>query len=85
MPMPTHATHASPEELDRHGLRLLLDKDIPARPGRLGGGKAVAASIRHHPDLRIHQTAGPQTIVVGMRGAGRLAGMQGPFGVTGVR
>ncbi|MFJ4691794.1 nuclear transport factor 2 family protein [Streptomyces sp. NPDC088766] len=101
---------ASPAELFRHSLRLLLDKDIPAWvdlwaedgvmefpfapdgwPRRLQGREAVAAYMRHYPDhidlhdfpdLRIHQTTDAQTIVVEMRGVGRLAASGAPFDMT---
>ncbi|ONF74332.1 nuclear transport factor 2 family protein [Amycolatopsis keratiniphila] len=101
---------ASPTELYRHSLRLLLDKDISAWvdlwsdegtmefpfapdgwPKRLEGKQAVAAYMRHYPDhvelhdfpgLRIHQTTDPETIVVEMRGVGRLVETDAPFDMT---
>ncbi|MDO0926391.1 nuclear transport factor 2 family protein [Streptomyces sp. TG1A-8] len=107
--MPT-TTLTSPEELFRHGLRLLLDKDIPAWvalwaedgvmefpfapegwPRRLEGRAAVAAymrgypdhiDLRDFPDLRVHRTDDPGTIVVEMRGVGRLVRTGGPFDMT---
>ncbi|MFI1973311.1 nuclear transport factor 2 family protein [Streptomyces cinnamoneus] len=103
-------THTSPEELYRRGLRLLLDKDVPAWvglwaedgvmefpfaplgwPERLEGREAVAAYMRDYPDhidlhdfrdLRIHQTTSPETIVVEMRGVGRLVATGGSFDMT---
>ncbi|MEU9607337.1 nuclear transport factor 2 family protein [Streptomyces sp. NPDC048057] len=100
----------SAAELYRHGLQLLLDKDIPAWvalwaedglmefpfapagwPRRLEGKEAVADYLRHYPDridlhdftdLRIHQTTDPQTIVVEMRGVGRLVQTDAPFDMT---
>ncbi|OLZ63614.1 phenazine biosynthesis protein PhzA/PhzB [Streptomyces sp. IMTB 2501] len=107
--MPT-PTYTAPEDLYRHSLRLLLDKDIagwvglwaedgvmefpfapPGRPGRLEGREAIAAYMRGHPDhidlhdfpdLRIHRTTEPETIVVEMRGVGRLAQTGAPFDMT---
>ncbi|MFI7355477.1 nuclear transport factor 2 family protein [Streptomyces avidinii] len=101
---------ASPPDLYRHSLRLLLDKDIaswvglwsehgtmefpfapPGRPGRLEGREAVAAYMRDYPDhidlhdfpdLRIHETTDPRTIVVEMRGVGRVVATGGPFDMT---
>ncbi|MER5474742.1 nuclear transport factor 2 family protein [Streptomyces sp. NPDC002935] len=97
-------------ELYRHGLRLLLEKDIPgwvdlwdedgvlefpfAPPGwpeRLEGRQAVADYMRHYPDhidlhdfpeVKIHQTAVPETIVVEMRGVGRLVESGSLFDMT---
>jgi ketosteroid isomerase-like protein len=60
-------------------------------PRRLEGKEAVAAYMRHYPDhidlhdfpaLRIHQTTDPQTIVVEMRGVGRLVETDTPFDMT---
>ncbi|MFF0516501.1 nuclear transport factor 2 family protein [Streptomyces sp. NPDC004250] len=60
-------------------------------PQRLEGKEAVAAYMRHYPDhidlrdfpdLRIHQTTDPQTIVVEMRGVGRLVESNAPFDMT---
>ncbi|MEV7416360.1 nuclear transport factor 2 family protein [Streptomyces sp. NPDC089919] len=117
MPAPTPTPHpsptlASPAALYRHGLRLLLDKDIagwvalwaedgvmefpfapPGLPGRLDGRAAIADYMRPYPDhidlydfpeadLRIHQTADPGTIVVEMRGVGRLVAGDRPFDMT---
>ncbi|MER5541634.1 nuclear transport factor 2 family protein [Streptomyces sp. NPDC001118] len=107
--MPT-PTYTALEELYRHSLRLLLDKDIagwvglwaedgvmefpfapPGWPGRLEGREAIAAYMRDHPahidlhdfpDLRIHQTTSPWTIVVEMRGVGRLVETGAPFDMT---
>ncbi|MFG2999672.1 nuclear transport factor 2 family protein [Streptomyces sp. NPDC048340] len=97
-------------ELYRHGLGLLLAKDIPAWvelwdvdgvlefpfapdgwPVRLEGRAAVGAYMRHYPDhidlhdfpdVTIHQTTAPETIVVEMRGVGRLVETDGPFDMT---
>ncbi|GGQ31898.1 nuclear transport factor 2 family protein [Streptosporangium pseudovulgare] len=60
-------------------------------PRRLEGKEAIAAYMRHYPDhidlhdfpdLRIHQTTDPQTIVVEMRGVGRLVETGAPFDMT---
>lgn len=97
----------SPAETFRHGLRLLLDKDMsgwaglwtedgilefpfaPAGwPQRLEGREAIGAYLRHYPDhidlhdfpdVRIHQTDDPETIVVEMRGVGRLVETGAPL------
>ncbi|TLQ42334.1 nuclear transport factor 2 family protein [Streptomyces marianii] len=97
-------------DLYRHGLRLLLDKDIPGwvdlwaehgvmefpfappgRPARLEGKQAVAAymhgypdhiDLHDFPDLRIHRTTEPGTIVAEMRGVGRVVATGGPFDMT---
>ncbi|MDF2265015.1 nuclear transport factor 2 family protein [Streptomyces coacervatus] len=111
MPTPTSPSNPrEPEELYRHSLRLLLDKDIPAWvglwaedgvmefpfappgwPERLEGREAVAAYMRDYPDhidlhdfpdLRIHRTAAPETIVVEMRGVGRLVKTGAAFDMT---
>ncbi|MFG2415204.1 nuclear transport factor 2 family protein [Streptomyces goshikiensis] len=96
-----------PADLYRHGLRLLLDKDIPAWvdlwdengifefpfapegwPTRLEGKAAVADYMRGYPDhidlhafpeVAVHQTTAPETIVVEMRGTGRLVATDVPF------
>ncbi|MEU2686759.1 nuclear transport factor 2 family protein [Streptomyces hygroscopicus] len=101
---------ASPADLFRHSLRLLLDKNIPGWvglwaedglmefpfapegwPERLEGKEAIATYMRHYPDhielhdfpsLRIHQTTDAETIVVEMRGVGRLVQTGGPFDMT---
>ncbi|EGX59749.1 hypothetical protein SZN_11238 [Streptomyces zinciresistens K42] len=106
MPEPTSPA----EDVYRHGLRLMLDKDIPAWvdlwaengvmefpfapdgwPRRLENREAVAAYMRHYPDhidlqefpeLRVHQTTDPETIVVEMRGIGRLVETGRPFDMT---
>ncbi|MFI6858212.1 nuclear transport factor 2 family protein [Streptomyces sp. NPDC050416] len=61
------------------------------RPRRLEGREAVAGYMRHYPDhidlhdfpaLRIHRTTDPQTIVVEMRGVGRLVQTGAPFDMT---
>ncbi|RII08748.1 putative PhzA/B-like protein [Streptomyces sp. YIM 130001] len=105
MPAPT-----SPADLYRHGLQLLLDKDIPAWtdlwaedalmefpfapdgwPRRLEGREAVGAYMRDYPDhidlhdfpeLQVHRTTDPETIVVEMRGVGRLVETGRPFDVN---
>ncbi|MFC9817531.1 nuclear transport factor 2 family protein [Streptomyces virginiae] len=97
-------------ELYRHGLELLLEKDIAAwvdlwdtdgvlefpfapegRPSRLDGKAAVGAYMRHYPDhvdlhdfpdVKIHQTTVPETIVVEMRGVGRLVKTDTPYDMT---
>ncbi|WP_037913521.1 nuclear transport factor 2 family protein [Actinacidiphila yeochonensis] len=60
-------------------------------PRRLEGRAAVAEYMRHYPDhidlhdfpaLLIHQTADPETIVVEMRGVGRLVETDAPFDMT---
>ncbi|WP_282087064.1 nuclear transport factor 2 family protein [Streptomyces tendae] len=103
-------TPIPPSDLFRHGLRLLLDKDIDAwvglwaddgvmefpfapegRPRRLEGREAVAAYMRHYPDHidlhdfpepRIHRTTDARTVVVEMRGVGRLVRTGAPFDMT---
>ncbi|MFI1103961.1 nuclear transport factor 2 family protein [Streptomyces melanogenes] len=100
----------APAELYHHGLRLLLEKDIPgwmdlwdeegvmefpfAPPGwpqRLEGRQAVADYMRRYPDhidlhgfpdVTTHQTTVPETIVVEMRGVGRLVATDSPFDMT---
>ncbi|GEC07758.1 hypothetical protein SSP24_54130 [Streptomyces spinoverrucosus] len=100
-------TPTQPAELYRHGLRLLLDKNIPAWvdlwdddgvfefpfapdgwPRRLEGKAAVADYMRGYPDhidlhdipdLKIHRTDDPGTIVVEMRGVGRLVKSGEPY------
>ncbi|MYU07258.1 nuclear transport factor 2 family protein [Streptomyces sp. SID8366] len=61
------------------------------RPRRLEGKEAVAAYMRHYPDhidlhdfpdLRIHQTTEPGTIVVEMHGVGRMVETGAPFDMT---
>ncbi|CAM5516189.1 nuclear transport factor 2 family protein [Streptomyces avidinii] len=63
----------------------------PGWPGRLEGREAVAAYMRDYPDhidlhdfpdLRIHETTDPRTIVVEMRGVGRVVATGGPFDMT---
>ncbi|MFI6093184.1 nuclear transport factor 2 family protein [Streptomyces sp. NPDC051218] len=60
-------------------------------PKRLEGREAIASYMRHYPDhidlhdfpeLRIHQTTDPETIVVEMRGVGRLVEPDRPFDMT---
>ncbi|ONK11330.1 nuclear transport factor 2 family protein [Streptomyces sp. MP131-18] len=57
-------------------------------PRRLAGKEAIAAYMRHYPDhidlheftdVRVHRTAEPGTIVVEMRGVGRLVETGSPF------
>ncbi|KJY20502.1 MULTISPECIES: nuclear transport factor 2 family protein [unclassified Streptomyces] len=97
-------------ELYRHGLELLLEKDIPAwvdlwstdgvlefpfapegMPSRLDGKAAVGEYMRHYPDhvdlhdfpdVKIHQTTVPETVVVEMRGVGRLVQTDTPYDMT---
>ncbi|MFD3682327.1 nuclear transport factor 2 family protein [Streptomyces sp. NPDC058613] len=61
------------------------------RPQRLEGRAAVAAYMRGYPEhidlhdfphVEIHQTLAPQTIVVEMRGVGRLVETGGPFDMS---
>ncbi|MEU5189556.1 nuclear transport factor 2 family protein [Streptomyces klenkii] len=63
----------------------------PGRPGRLEGRTAIAAYMRDYPDhidlhdfpdLRIHETADPATIVVEMRGVGRMVKTGDSFDMT---
>ncbi|MET9699972.1 nuclear transport factor 2 family protein [Streptomyces sp. NPDC006529] len=103
-------TSLTPAELYRHGLRLLLAKDIsgwvglwaedgvltfpfapPGWPQRLEGRAAVADYMRHYPDhvdlhdftdVTVHETAAPGTIVVEMRGVGRLVQTGSPFDMS---
>ncbi|MEU5838899.1 nuclear transport factor 2 family protein [Streptomyces diacarni] len=103
-------THPRPADLFRHGLRLLLEKNIPAWvglwdddgvfefpfapegwPERLEGKAAVADYMRHYPDhidlhafprVHIHETGEPDTVVVEMRGVGRLVSSGAPFDMT---
>jgi len=109
VPHPSEAP-ATASDLFRHGLGLLLDKDIDAWvglwaddgvaefpfapdgwPRRLEGREAVAAYMRHYPDhidlhdfpeLRIHETTDARTVVVEMRGVGRLVRTDAPFDMT---
>ncbi|EHK88432.1 hypothetical protein SZMC14600_05372 [Saccharomonospora azurea SZMC 14600] len=99
--------HASPADLYRRSLQLLLDKNISAWvglwaedgimefpfapqywPKRLDGKEAIAAYMHHYPDhidlhdfpeVQIHDTTAPHTIVVEMRGVGRLVETESPF------
>lgn len=57
-------------------------------PGKLDGRDAIAAymqaypehiDLHEFPDVRIHETADPDTIVVEMRGVGRLVETGAPF------
>ncbi|WP_058041075.1 nuclear transport factor 2 family protein [Streptomyces roseifaciens] len=101
---------ATPADLYRHSLSLLLDKDIrawvglwaehgvmefpfapPGWPERLEGREAIAAYMRDYPDhidlhgfpdLKIHETTDPATIVAEMRGVGRLVATGSPFDMT---
>ncbi|MFI1650348.1 nuclear transport factor 2 family protein [Streptomyces avidinii] len=63
----------------------------PGWPGRLEGREAIAAYMRDYPDhidlhdfpeLQIHETTDPRTIVVEMRGVGRVVATGGPFDMT---
>ncbi|MGW2133216.1 nuclear transport factor 2 family protein [Streptomyces coelicoflavus] len=60
-------------------------------PRRLEGKEAIADYMRHYPDhidlhdfpdLRIHRTTDPQTIVAEMRGTGRLVESGAPLDMT---
>ncbi|MFC7880872.1 nuclear transport factor 2 family protein [Streptomyces sp. NPDC057376] len=60
-------------------------------PGRLEGKEAIGAYMRGYPDhidlrdfpeLRIHRTVEPETLVVEMRGVGRLVRTGAPFDMT---
>nr|WP_267254998.1 nuclear transport factor 2 family protein [Catenulispora pinisilvae] len=60
-------------------------------PTQLAGKQAVAAYMQRYPDhidlhdfpfLQIHETTDPQTIVVEMRGVGRMVETGGPFDMT---
>lgn len=63
----------------------------PGWPERLEGREAIAAYMRDYPDhielhdfpdLRIHRTTEPGTLVVEMRGVGRLVRTGNPFDMT---
>ncbi|WP_129669631.1 nuclear transport factor 2 family protein [Phytoactinopolyspora endophytica] len=63
----------------------------PGWPGRLEGREAIAGYMRDYPDhidlhefadVQIHQTTDPETIVVEMRGTGRLVQTGRPFDMT---
>jgi ketosteroid isomerase-like protein len=63
----------------------------PGRPRRLEGREAIASYMRDYPDhidlhdfpdLRIHETTDPGTIVVEMRGVGRVVETGSPFDMT---
>ncbi|MEU8587641.1 nuclear transport factor 2 family protein [Streptomyces sp. NPDC048664] len=63
----------------------------PGWPGRLEGRAAIADYMRDYPDhidlhdfpdLSIHRTTDPETIVVEMRAVGRLVRTGGPFEMT---
>ncbi|MFD5508371.1 nuclear transport factor 2 family protein [Streptomyces sp. NPDC127051] len=63
----------------------------PGWPGRLEGRTAIADYMRDYPDhidvhdfpdLRIHETTDPTTIVVEMRGVGRIVATGSPFDMT---
>jgi len=60
-------------------------------PKRLEGKAAIADYMRHYPDhidlhdfpaVKIHRTGAPETIVVEMRGTGRLVKSAAPFDMT---
>ncbi|MGC5566544.1 nuclear transport factor 2 family protein [Streptomyces sp. FR-108] len=104
------AATAGPADLFRRGLRMLIDKDIPAWvglwsdegvlefpfapagwPKRLEGKAAVADYMRHYPDhidlhdfpdVKVHETDDRGTIVVEMRGVGRVVETGEPFDMT---
>ncbi|GAB2486745.1 nuclear transport factor 2 family protein [Nocardiopsis aegyptia] len=63
----------------------------PGRPKRLEGRTAIADYMRPYPehidlhdfpDLTVHRTTDPATIVVEMRGVGRLVRTGAPFDTT---
>ncbi|MGW5466568.1 nuclear transport factor 2 family protein [Streptomyces chartreusis] len=65
----------------------------PGWPRRLAGREAIAEYMRPYPDhmdlhdfpeadLRIHRTVDPRTVVVEMRGVGRLVQTDRPFDMT---
>lgn len=63
----------------------------PGWPERLEGREAVAAYMRDYPDhidlhdfpdLKIHETADPATVVAEMRGVGRMVTTGSPFDMT---
>ncbi|MBB5121853.1 phenazine biosynthesis protein PhzA/PhzB [Streptomyces eurocidicus] len=63
----------------------------PGWPRRLEGREAVAAYMRDYPDhidlhdfpdLRIHETTDPATLVAEMRGTGRVTATGRPFEMT---
>ncbi|MFJ9456343.1 nuclear transport factor 2 family protein [Kitasatospora sp. NPDC101447] len=63
----------------------------PGWPRRLDGREAVAAYMRDYPDhielhdfpeVQIHRTTDPATVVVEMRGVGRLVRTGDPFDMT---
>jgi len=63
----------------------------PGWPERLEGRRAIADYMRHYPDhvdlhdfpeVTIHRTTVPETIVVEMRGVGRLVETDSPFDMT---
>ncbi|MCM2412659.1 nuclear transport factor 2 family protein [Streptomyces sp. RKAG290] len=104
------STDTAPAELFRHGLQLLLDKDIPGWvglwdedgvlefpfapdgwPRRLEGRAAIAEYMRGYPDhidlhafphVEITRTVKPETLVVEMRGVGRVVATGGPFDMS---
>ncbi|MFE2164663.1 nuclear transport factor 2 family protein [Streptomyces sp. NPDC059447] len=104
------STFMDPAELYRHGLTLLVAKDIPGwvdlwdengvlefpfappgRPERLVGRQAVWEYMRHYPEhidihdfpeVTIHRTTEPETIVVEMRAVGRLVETDSPYEMT---
>lgn len=63
----------------------------PGWPRQLEGKAAISDYMRHYPehidlhdfpDVKIHQTGEPETIVVEMRGVGRLVATGDPFDMT---
>ncbi|UFR00063.1 nuclear transport factor 2 family protein [Streptomyces sp. Go40/10] len=63
----------------------------PGWPQRLEGRDAIAGYMRDYPDhidlhgfpdVRVHQTTDPETIVVEMRGVGRVVESGAPFDMT---
>ncbi|MDC7341012.1 nuclear transport factor 2 family protein [Streptomyces lydicus] len=75
---------------DEHGV-MEFPFAPPGWPQRLEGRAAIAAYMRDYPDhidlhdfpdVRIHRTTDPGTIVVEMRGVGRMVETGGPFDMT---
>ncbi|MFC5143606.1 nuclear transport factor 2 family protein [Streptomyces aureoversilis] len=63
----------------------------PGWPERLEGREAIAAYMRDYPDhidlhgfpdLKIHETTDPETVVAEMRGVGRMVTTGSPFDMT---
>ncbi|MFD3523958.1 nuclear transport factor 2 family protein [Streptomyces sp. NPDC058653] len=110
MPTNTAPANTAPADVYRHGLRLLLDKNIPGWvdlwdaegvlefpfapdgwPKRLDGKAAIGDYMRGYPDhidvhdftdVTIHETTVSDTVVVEMRGVGRLVETDQPFDMS---